>query len=291
MIDVALVGTGRRLLPSRWLASYGRPLWRAPGAVRLRRGHPDLLAAARLGAQGHRSHPDQPRARRPRHGLPGLLLTQANSGRTESGGHVGPRGDRRGGCGVARGGTGACRSRCAAAPGVAGGLRRASPSCGSRASRPTITWPCLAYRLDVPRGRRLSPGPCSGSGRAAVPDWKRLQRGERVGERNGSLLTCSGPPRRGPGQSDWSPIRGRRTAIAELVAGVDLLVCEGTFGSGRRPGRAVERQAHDLPEAATARDNGLAPGSWCCTHFSPSVIIRSHSRQSARGVSETHGRA
>jgi ribonuclease Z len=61
------------------------------------------------------------------------------------------------------------------------------------------------------------------------------------------------------------------SAIVRLLSGVDLLVCEGTFGDDADQPRAVERrhmtfrEAAELASAAGARRLVLS-------HFSPSVL-------------------
>src|SRR5205807_2195316 len=87
--------------------------------------------------------------------------------------------------------------------------------------------PCLAYRIDVPRGPRFLPDRARARG-VAVPDWKRLQRGEVVSGVEPSEVL--GPPRRGLAVGLVTDTRPT-DAIAALVSEVDVLVCEGTFGS------------------------------------------------------------
>jgi ribonuclease Z len=265
MLELALVGTGGMMpLPHRWLASS---LVRFSGhLVLFDCGEGTQISLRSLGwgikdidliliSHVHGDHVA---------GLPGLLLTQGNSGRTEALEIVGPPG-------VAE---------------VVRGLRVVAPylpfevrvrELESRAAfglhNVRISYvaadhhvPCLAYRIDLPRAPRF----LAERARAlAVPvtEWRRLQRGERVGDvRPEDVL---GPPR--PGLcvglvTDTRPTDG----IAELVAGVDLLVSEATFADDADQPRAVERKHMTFREAA-----GLAVAAGArqlvLTHFSPSV--------------------
>jgi ribonuclease Z len=139
--------------------------------------------------------------------------------------------------------------------------------------------PCLAYRLDVPRGRRFLPDRARALG-VPVPDWKRLQRGEIVGAVEPSDVL--GPPRRGLSVGLVTDTRPT-DAIAELVAGVDLLVCEGTYGSDEDQPRAVERTHMTFREAALLAQQAQAK-QLVLTHFSPSVVDPESFLENARAV-------
>ena len=139
--------------------------------------------------------------------------------------------------------------------------------------------PCLAYRLDVPRGRRFLPDRARALG-VPVPDWKRLQRGEVVGAVDPSDVL--GPPRRGLSVGLVTDTRPT-DAIAELVSGVDLLVCEGTYGSDDDQPRAVERTHMTFREAALLAQRAQAK-QLVLTHFSPSVVDPESFVENARAV-------
>ena len=241
MLDLALVGTGGMMpLPTRWLSSvlvrYG------PHLVLISHVHGDHIT-----------------------GLPGLLLTQGNSGRTEPLEIVGPSGLRQ----------------------VVAGLLTVSPylpfavncrelQAGDRVTLDELSVtcesaehhvPCLAYRLYVPRGRRFLPERARALG-VPIADWKRLQRGQEV---NGiSPADVLGPARRGLSVGLVTDTRPT-DALARLVADVDLLVCEATYGSDDDQPRAVERKHMTFREAAclarTARARQLL-----LTHFSPALV-------------------
>jgi ribonuclease Z len=265
MLDLALVGTGGMLpLPNRWLSSvlvrYGPHLvlfdCGEGTQISLQSLHwgikdIDLILISHV----HGDHVT---------GLPGLLLTQGNSGRTGPLEIVGP-------------------------PGLAAVIR------GLRAVAPVLPFevrvhelqpgdciplddlrvtcalgehhvPCLAYRCDLPRAPRFLPERARALG-IPIEDWKRLQRGEIVNGVQPSEV--HGDPR--PGLALGLVTDTRPTdAIAELVSGVNLLVCEATFASDEDQPRAVERKHMTFREAAElarqARANQLL-----LTHFSPAL--------------------
>ena len=210
-------------------------------------------------------------------GLPGLLLTQANSDRTDPVKIVGPPG----------------------LASVLSGLLVVAPHLPFEVQCLELQSPdsfellglqvscvaaehhvaCLAYRLDVARGRRFLPERARELG-VPITDWRRLQRGEAVGSVSAEAVL--GPPR--PGLSVGLVTDTRPTdAIARLVAGVDLLVCEATFGSDDDQPRAVERKHMTFREAASL---ALAAGTKqvVLTHFSPSVVEPLAFVDNARGV-------
>jgi ribonuclease Z len=266
MLDVALVGTGGMMpLPGRWLSSvlvrYG------PHLVLFDCGEGTQISLRSVGwgiknidllliSHVHGDHIT---------GLPGLLLTQGNSGRTEPLEIVGPSGLRQ----------------------VVAGLLTVSPylpfavNCRELQAGDRVTLdelgvtcesaehhvPCLAYRLDLPRGRRFLPERARALG-VPIEDWKRLQRGEEV---NGiSPADVLGPERRGLSIGLVTDTRPT-DALARLVADVDLLVCEATYGSDDDQPRAVERKHMTFREAAslarTARARQLL-----LTHFSAALV-------------------
>lgn len=266
MLDVALVGTGGMMpLPNRWLSSV---LLRYGGhRVLFDCGEGTQISLRTLGwglkdidliliSHVHGDHIT---------GLPGLLLTQANSGRTEPVQIVGPRGF---GAVVA--------GLMVVAPYLPFEVRCRELESGDCVELDELKVtcvaadhhvPCLAYRLDVPRGRRFLPDRAQALG-VPVPEWKRLQRGEVVGAVDPSEVL--GPPRRGLSVGLVTDTRPT-DAIAELVAGVDLLVCEGTYGSDVDQPRAVERKHMTFREAALLAQRAEV-GQLVLTHFSPSVV-------------------
>jgi ribonuclease Z len=266
VLDVALVGTGGMMpLPNRWLSSvlvrYGRHL------VLFDCGEGTQISLRELGwglkdidliliSHVHGDHVT---------GLPGLLLTQANSGRTEPVHIVGPHGLGAVVAGlmvVARHLPFEVRCRELASDEVFE-LDDLKVTCVAAEHHV----PCLAYRIDVPRGRRFLPDRARALG-VPVQDWSRLQSGEPAGGVDPSAVL--GPPRRGLSVGLVTDTRPT-DAIAELVAVVDLLVCEGTFGADEDQPRAVERTHMTFREAAQLAKRAQAK-QLVLTHFSPSVV-------------------
>ncbi len=127
--------------------------------------------------------------------------------------------------------------------------------------------PCLAYRIEVPRGRRFLPERATTLG-VPVEDWSRLQRGETVGRISADAVL--GPPRRGLSVglvTDTRPTPG----LAQLVSGVDLLVGEGMYGSDDDQPRALERKHMTFREVAQLAASAGAR-RLVLTHFGPSVF-------------------
>lgn len=270
MIDIALLGTGGMMpLPRRWLSSLlvrvsgdvilfdcgeGTQIaWRATGwsfrrlsAICISHTHSDHIA-----------------------GLPGLLHTVANTGRTEPITIFGP-------VGLAA---------------VVQGLRVIAPELPYPVIVRELTsgdtfplpdgvqgacvagehaLPVLAYRLDLARQRRFLADRARAIG---IPTnlWRKLQDGQAI-TLDGRAIgpdDVMGPPR--PGISVAYVTDTRPTAgIAELIAGATLLVCEGTYGDDAQAENAVRNQHMTFREAATlARDAGVQQ-LWI-THFSPGV--------------------
>jgi ribonuclease Z len=267
VLDVALVGTGGMMpLPNRWLSSvlvrYGSHL------ILFDCGEGTQISLRSLGwglkdieliliSHGHGDHVT---------GLPGLLLTLGNAGRTEPVTIVGPPGLTR-----------IIEQLRVVAPHLPFEMRCTEVASGGEcATLDDLTVscvdaehavPCLAYRIDVPRGRKFLPDRAQALG-VPVAAWKQLQHGESVGEVSPDDVL--GPPRRGLSVGLATDTRPTE-AIARLVSDVDLLVAEGMYGSDDDLPRAVERKHMTFREAATlARQAGVR--QLVLTHFSPSVV-------------------
>jgi ribonuclease Z len=278
MLDLALVGTGGMLpLPNRWLSSvlvrYGPHLvlfdCGEGTQISLQSLHwgikdIDLILISHV----HGDHVL---------GLPGLLMTQGNSARTEPLQIVGPPGLKAVVAGlriVAPYLPFEVRVR-ELAPGDCVELDELRVTCAAGEHHV----PCLAYRCDLPRAPRFLPERARALG-VPIEAWKRLQRGEVV---NGvQPLEVQGDPR--PGLALGLVTDTRPTeAIAELVAGVNLLVCEATFGSLEDQARAVERRHMTFREAAELAQRAHAT-QLLLTHFSPSITNPEEYATNARSV-------
>jgi ribonuclease Z len=270
MIDIALLGTGGMMpLPRRWLSSLlvrvggdvllfdcgegTQVAWRATGwsfrrlsAICISHTHSDHIA-----------------------GLPGLLHTVSNTGRTEPITIYGP-------VGVAA---------------VVQGLRVIAPllpfpvevvelTSGDTFPLPEDVQgscaagehalPVLAYRIDLARKRRFLADRARSLG-IPTSAWRTLQDGQPVtmGDHTIDPDEVMGPARAGISVAyvtDTRPTPG----IAELITGVTVLVCEGNYGDNADAEKAVRNQHMTFREAATlARDAGVQQ-LWI-THFSPGV--------------------
>ncbi len=269
-IDAVLLGTGGMMpLPGRWLSSL---LIRSGGEVVLfdcGEGTQIAWRSAgwsfrRLGAiclsHYHADHVA---------GLPGLLHAVANAGRVEPLAIFGPTGTRRI--------VAALRSIAPVLPyavevtELEDGDRLVLPGgLEGRVAAGEHGLACIAFRVDLRRGRQFLPDRARELG---VPQrlWRRLQEGEDVEWDGGAASPDDvlGPPR--PGASlayvtDTRPV----PALGPLVAGVDLLVCEGTYGDSADAAKAAERGHMTFAEAAGLATAGAVGQLWL-THFSPAV--------------------
>jgi ribonuclease Z len=270
MIDLLLLGTGGMLpLPDRWLSSL---LVRCGGELTLFDcGEGTQIPWKRFGWGFRRvsaicishTHADHVA------GLPGLLLALANSDREEPVAIYGPVGTARVVAGLRT-----------IAPVLPYELRVLELADGDRFPLPgglqgcvvagEHGLPCLAYRLDVARGRRFDPERATALG-VPLPLWRPLQRGESVSWPGGRAAPDDvlGPPRRGLAVAyvtDTRPV----AALQAFLAGVDLLVCEGTYGDPADLPKAVERGHMTFREAATLARDAEASALWL-THFSPAL--------------------
>jgi ribonuclease Z len=270
MIDLLLLGNGAMMpLPDRWLSCllvrcrgeltlfdcgegtqipWRRFGWgfRRLGAICLSHWHADHVA-----------------------GLPGLLHSLANAGRTEPVAIYGPVETER----VVRG----LRVIAPALPfdtvvhELAGGETIALPG-GMTANTLVAAHrvPCLAYRVAVDRGRRFDPDRARALG-VPIELWRPLQRGETVTWPDGSALPDDvlGKARRGISfgfVTDTRPL----PSMPPFLAGVDLLICEGTYGDPADLGKAVENKHMTFAEAAAIARQAEAGALWL-THFSPAL--------------------
>jgi ribonuclease Z len=126
--------------------------------------------------------------------------------------------------------------------------------------------PCLAYRLDLPRAPRFDPARARELG-VPLEDWKRLQRGESVGEVRPQAVT--GPPRRGLRLALVTDTR-YFDDLVPFVQESDLLICESMYPSDEEIERAAERGHMTATQAARLARAAGVRRLWL-THLSPSV--------------------
>jgi ribonuclease Z len=198
-------------------------------------------------------------------GLPGLLLTLGNSGRTEPVQIVGP-------FGLAA----VLKGLLIVAPHLPFEVQCRELESGECVALENLTVscvagehhvPCLAYRIDLPRGRPFLPDRARALG-VPLEAWKRLQRGEAVDSVEPEAVL--GPPRRGLALGLATDTRPT-DAIAGLLTDVDLLIAEGMYGSDEDQPRAAERKHMTFREAATLARSAEVK-RLVLTHFSPSLV-------------------
>ncbi len=284
MLDICLLGTGGTLpLMNRWLTSL---MVRYKGhAVLIDCGEGTQIAAQRAGVtlkpvdkilltHLHADHIS---------GLPGLLLTMGNQGRTEELSIVGPVGTER-----------AVNALRSIAPNLPFDIRVSELEtdeelmyfleCDIRAFRVNHGVPCYGYSFTLPRAGRFD------AARAReleipLPFWSRLQKGESI-EHEGTVYTPEmvlGPPRRGLKLTyctDTRPI----PAISAAAAESDLFICEGMYGEDEMLPKALENRHMLFSEAARlAADAGGVRELWL-THYSPSLPNPKMFREVARAI-------
>ncbi len=292
MLDVCLMGCGGSIpKPDRWLTSA---LMRYGGeTLIIDCGEGTQLAMKEAGfvagkialillTHFHADHVS---------GLPGMLLSMANEGRTDPVTIAGPKGTAR-----------IVSSLCVIAQGLpfsiviyefpnsGGELPYEYLPVNSNAGDPMHvtayparhSMPCLGYRVSIPRRGKFDPVRAK---EASIPVklWGRLQKGETV-EENGVTYTpdmVMGAERRG---LDVSYVTDTRPTdeIIEAVRGSDLLICEGMFGDDKLE-RARKSRHMTASEAATIAKRAEVGELWL-THYSPSMPDPAESTKEARRI-------
>jgi ribonuclease Z len=216
-------------------------------------------------------------------GLPGLLLTIANSGRLEPLTIIGPEGlwD------------------------VVNGLRIIAPVLpykidlielkGQGKASHKIgnfnvnimpvdhTIPCLAYSIGISRNRKFDKNKAL-ENNIPVIYWSKLQKGETI-EHEGDWFTPDmvlGKERIGIKVSyctDSRPIE----ELKEFIKGSDLFICEGMYGDEESLPKALENKHMLFSEAATLAKEGKVKELWL-THFSPSLSVPESYLKNAKDI-------
>ena len=284
MLAVCLLGTGGTLpLANRWLTSL---MVRYKGhAVLIDCGEGTQIAAQKAGlslkpidklllTHLHADHIS---------GLPGLLLSMGNMGRTESLSIIGPQGTERA--------VSALRS---IAPNLPFDIQVSELEtdeelmyfleCDIRAFRVQHGVPCYGYSIELPRGGKFDAARAREQ-EIPLPFWNRLQRGESI-EDGGRLYTPDmvlGATRKGLKLTYCTDTRPL-PAIAAAAAGSDLFICEGMYGEDDMLPKALENRHMLFSEAARlAADAGGVKELWL-THFSPSLPNPKAYREAARAI-------
>ena len=270
MIDAVLLGTGGMMpLPGRWLSSL---LIRVNGYLTLFDCGEGTQVAWRTSGWGFgrlaavcisHAHADHVA------GLPGLLHAVAHSGRTEPIDIFGPAGTAE-----------VLRALRVIAPVLAYEVRVMELLGGERISLSGSligscepgdhALPVLAYRVDLSRGSAFLPDRAR---RLGVPIglWSQLQAGESVTWKSGHATADNvlGPTRPGLAiafVTDTRPV----PRLPGFLQSVNLLVCEGTYGSDEDLSKAVRNRHMTFREAAVLARDASANRLWI-THFSPAL--------------------
>ena len=275
MLDVCLAGTaGMVPLPNRWLTTLyascegssllidcgeGTQIALAESGLRLK--PIDVICITHF----HADHIA---------GLPGLLLSMGNTGRTDPVTIVGPSGLRHVLQGLLV---------------IAGGLpfdigvveidpdgdeiRNGFVQCGRmiiKAFAADHVIPCLGYTVEIKRPGMFLADKAEALG---IPKeyWSRLQHGETVTVDGATFVPSAvmGPERRGIKilySTDTRPVRD----MAELGKDADLMILEGNYESNEKMEKAVEWGHMTFPEAAQIAAEAEAHELWL-THFSQSI--------------------
>ena len=284
MIDVCLLGTGgTQPLVNRWLTSL---MVRYKGhAVLIDCGEGTQIAAQEAGqtlkpvdkiliTHLHADHIS---------GLPGLLLTMGNMGRTEPLSIIGPVGTER----------------------TVNALRSIAPNlpfevyvseldsqeelmyfldCDITAFAVNHGIPCYGYSITLPRCGKFDAAKAKELN-IPLPFWSRLQKGEII-EHEGTTYTPDmvlGPPRKGLKLTYCTDSRPTDT-IQRMAADADLFICEGMYGEDEMLPKALENKHMLFTEAAQlAAKAGGVKELWL-THYSPSLPNPKAFRDTARAI-------
>lgn len=270
MIDVALLGTGGMMpMPERFLSSM---LLRINGRLILTDCGEGTQVSLKMLGWGFKAidticfthfHADHIS------GLPGMLLTIGNSGRTEPLTLIGPVGLRK----------------------IVEGLRLICPELPFKIEYVEISdtsktykfgdfelkanegdhrVKCLSYRFNIRRKGKFSVDKAKALD-LPVQLWSMLQKGGVV-EHNGNTYKSDmvlGDERRGISISfctDTRPV----DSLVDFIKGSDLFVCEGMYGENEKQAKAIEYKHMLFSEAAKLAKLGNVTELWL-THLSPSL--------------------
>ncbi|MBQ2380890.1 MAG: ribonuclease Z [Akkermansia sp.] len=284
MLDVCLLGTGgTQPLINRWLTSL---VVRYQGhAVLIDCGEGTQIAAQKAGislkpvdkiliTHLHADHIS---------GLPGLLLTMGNMGRTESISIIGPVGTER----VVN--SLLCIARTLPFEVRVSELESEEElmyflDCDIRAFAVQHGMPCYGYSISLPRAGKFDAARAR-ENHIPLEYWKRLQKGETI-EHEGLTFTPDmvlGPARRGLKLTYCTDTRPT-PAIAAAAAGSDLFICEGMYGEDENLPKAKENKHMLFSEAAHLAAQAEGVKELWLTHYSPSLPNPKAFRDVARAI-------
>ena len=204
-------------------------------------------------------------------GLPGLLLTIGNSGRTEMLTIVGPKHIRE-----------IVTKLCVIAPlpfeldfvelKPAGGEVVEFSVKGFKLAALHLDHhiTCLGYSLMVPRIGKFDADKAKSLG-LPLQSWSKLQKGATISH-EGVVYTPDmvlGPERKGIKISYMTDTRPT-AFIPDFIRGSDLFICEGLYGDPEESSHTAEKKHMTFSEAAALAHDGEVAELWL-THFSPAM--------------------
>jgi len=279
MLDVCLLGTGGMMpLPNRWLSSL---LMRYNGRMFLVDCGEGTQIPLKLSGWGFKAldtiffthfHADHIS------GLPGLLLTLGNSGKTDPLNLVGPPGLKK-----------IVESLIVISPNLPYPLHlyelpyvknlgtqeeHGYPLCDQfffRYSGGNHNIPCLTYSFEISRPGKFNPGLAK---ELNIPllQWSCLQGGQTVTLEDGRTIEphmVLGEPRRGIKLCYCTDTRPT-SVMPTFFKDADLLICEGLYGDDENLENAAGKKHMVFSEAATLAKESNASELWL-THFSPAL--------------------
>ena len=216
-------------------------------------------------------------------GLPGLLLTMGNMGRTEPLSIIGPVGTER----VVH----ALRSIAQSLPFEVHTSELDTEQelmyfldCDIRAFAVNHGMPCYGYSFTLPRAGKFDAARAKEQN-IPLAFWNRLQKGEII-EHEGNTYTPEmvlGPERKGLKLTYCTDSRPT-ASIREAATDSDLFICEGMYGEDEMLPKAKENKHMLFSEAAQlAADAGGVQELWL-THYSPSLPNPKAFRDVARAI-------